>query len=277
MIPSVPTELIVLALGLGVVAGVMGSMLGLGGGVFLVPFLVLVVGMPFSEAAAISLAAVIATSNVVSAASTGRHLVNLRLGVVLEVATAAGGLSGGLLALRVPARALEGLFVLTLGLVAVQMIRRLDRTNAMPDDGRPLGKLDGRIYDEARGQTLIYRVRRVPAALAASYVAGILSTLLGIGGGIVKVPVLTSVCGVPIRVAAATSAFMIGVTATAGAVIYYGQGVMQPTLAAAVVLGSRVGTGLGMRLVERWHPRHLKLLLSLVLLTVAALMLGRML
>ena len=277
MIPPVTTDLIVLTLGLGIVSGALGSMLGLGGGVFLVPFLVMVVGMPFSAAAAISLAAVIATSNVVSAASTGRHLVNLRLGIVLEVATAAGGLSGGLLAPLVPARVLEGLFVATLGAVAIQLLRRLGRVNTVPDDGRPLGPLDGRIVDERSGQVLVYRVTRTPVAFGASFVAGLLSTMLGIGGGIVKVPVLTSWCGVPIRVAAATSAFMIGVTATAGAIIYYGQGVMIPTLAAAVVLGARVGTGAGMRLALRWQPRDLKLLLATVLLTVAGLMLWRML
>ena len=277
MIPPVTTDLIVLTLGLGIVSGALGSMLGLGGGVFLVPFLVMVVGMPFSAAAAISLAAVIATSNVVSAASTGRHLVNLRLGIVLEVATAAGGLSGGLLAPLVPARVLEGLFVATLGAVAIQLLRRLGRVNTVPDDGRPLGPLDGRLFDERSRQVLVYRVTRAPVAFGASFVAGLLSTMLGIGGGIVKVPVLTSWCGVPIRVAAATSAFMIGVTATAGAIIYSGQGVMIPTLAAAVVLGARVGTGAGMRLALRWQPRDLKLLLATVLLTVAGLMLWRML
>jgi uncharacterized protein len=106
-------------------------------------------------------------------------------------------------------------------------------------------------------------------------VAGLLSTMLGIGGGIIKVPVLISWCGVPIRVAAATSAFMIGVTATSGAIIYYGQGVMVPALAAAAVLGVRIGTASGLRLGRRWRAKWLKLLLAGILLIVAVAMVWR--
>lgn len=265
-----------LTLALGTVAGTLGSMLGLGGGVFLVPFLVMVVGLPFSAAAAVSLAAVIATSSSVSASTAGRHVMNLRLGMVLEVATAAGGLSGGLLAQLVPARLLQGLFVLTLGGVAVQMLRRLDVRNEFPDDATALpGALGGRYHDDETGRTVAYRVRRLPVALSASFVAGVLSTLLGVGGGIIKVPVLNSWCGVPIRVAAATSAFMIGVTATAGAIIYYGQGIMIPALAAAAVIGVRIGSGVGIRLAGRWSARSLKLMLALILLAVSLSMLLR--
>ncbi len=93
-----------------------------------------------------------------------------------------------------------------------------------------------------------YRVKRLPAALAASFVAGNVSSLLGIGGGIIKVPVLNAWCGTPLRAAAATSAFMIGVTATAGAVIYYGHGQLIPVLAAAAVLGVQLGSSVGMLL-----------------------------
>lgn len=276
MIPPITTPLVFLTLALGGVAGALGSMLGLGGGVFLVPFLVIVVGLPFSAAAAVSLAAVIATSSSVASSTAGRHLMNLRLGVVLEVATAAGGLSGGLLAQVVPARVLQGLFVLTLGGVAVQMLRRLDRRNVIPDDASAVpGLLGGRFHDDETGRTVVYRVQRLPLALVASYAAGVLSTLLGVGGGIVKVPVLNSWCGVPIRVAAATSAFMIGVTATAGAIIYYGHGVMVPALAAAAVVGVRIGSGVGIRLAQRWRARHLKLLLALILLAVAGMMAWR--
>src|SRR5919199_5474555 len=92
-----------------------------------------------------------------------------------------------------------------------------------------------------------YRVKRVPVALVASFLAGNVSSLLGIGGGIVKVPVLNAWCGVPLRAAAATSAFMIGVTATAGAVIYYGHGQLMPALAAAAVLGVQLGSWAGMK------------------------------
>jgi uncharacterized membrane protein YfcA len=275
MIPPITASLVALTLALGAVAGALGSLLGLGGGVFLVPFLVIVVGLPFNAAAAISLAAVIATSTSVSAATAGRHLINLRLGVVLEVATAAGGLSGGLLAQLVPARLLQLLFVTTIGAVALQLFTRLNRRNVLTDGLEDPGVLGGRFHDAEAGCAVVYRVKRLPVGLLASYIAGLLSTMLGIGGGIIKVPVLISWCGVPIRVAAATSAFMIGVTATSGAIIYYGQGVMVPALAGAAVVGVRLGTMSGLRLGSRWRTKWLKLMLATILMLVALLMLWR--
>ena len=257
----------------GILCGSIGAMLGIGGAVFLVPFLVLVMGLSFHQAAAISLAAVIATSTAVSAATAGRHLINLRLGMVLEVATAAGGLTGGLTALALSPATLQKLFAVVACVVAGIVIRGSEDSQ-LPHDADP-GTLGGRFTDERRRETFTYRVRRLPVALAASFVAGNLSTLLGIGGGIVKVPVLVTTCGVPMRVAAATSAFMIGVTATSGAMIYYGHGDMIPSLAAAAVLGTQAGSTLGMRAAARARAIWLRRLLAIVLCVVAALMLLR--
>jgi hypothetical protein len=120
-----------------------------------------------------------------------------------------------------------------------------------------------------------YRVRRLPLALFASLVAGNISTLLGVGGGIVKVPVLNAWCGVPMRAAAATSAFMIGVTATSGAVIYYGRGEVIPELAAAAVIGVQLGSASGLRVGARLRPRSLRILMALVLFGVAGSMVVR--
>ena len=110
---------------------------------------------------------------------------------------------------------------------------------------------------------------------AAGAVAGSLGALLGIGGGVIKVPALNAWCGVPLRAAAATSAFMIGVTAAGGAVIYYGRGQLVPTLAAAAVLGVQLGSWAGLRFGERAQAKWLKLLMAVVLLVVSALMFGR--
>jgi uncharacterized membrane protein YfcA len=120
-----------------------------------------------------------------------------------------------------------------------------------------------------------YRVKRLPVALAASFIAGNVSSFLGIGGGVIKVPVLNAWCGVPLRAAAATSAFMIGVTATAGAVIYYGHGQLIPALAAAAVLGVQLGSWSAMRLGARTSAKWLKLMLAIVLFVVSALMFVR--
>lgn len=262
-----------LTLLMGTLSGSLGAMLGIGGGVFLVPFLILAVGLPFHQAAAVSLAAVIATSTAVSAATAGKQLINLRLGMVLEVATAAGGLAGGLTAMALSPRALQIVFAVVAILVAAAVARRTE-TPDLPHDA-DVGALGGRYTDERTGQTVTYRVHRLPAALAASFIAGNLSTLLGIGGGVVKVPILVTWCGIPMRVAAATSAFMIGVTATSGAVIYYGHGEMIPALAASAVLGTQLGSAMGLRAAARARARGLRLLLAAVLVIVAVLMLVR--
>jgi len=254
-------------------SGSLGAMLGIGGGVFLVPFLILVVGLPFHQAAAVSLAAVIASSTAVSAATAGRQLINLRLGMALEVATAAGGLAGGLTAQMLSPQTLQIVFAVVALLVAAAVVRGSEKA-PLPHDA-DTGLLGGRFTDERTGQSVTYAVHRLPAGLVASFLAGNLSTLLGVGGGIVKVPVLVTWCGIPMRVAAATSAFMIGVTATSGAVIYYGHGAMIPALAASAVLGTQLGSALGLRASARAQTRGLRMLLAGVLVVVAGLMLVR--
>jgi len=260
---------------MGAVAGTMGALLGLGGGVFLVPFLVLAAGVPIKTAVGISLITVIATSSTVSAHAAGRQLINLRLGMLLEVATAIGGVMGGLTAYYLSEKTLEILFAAVATGVAIVMLTRLNRRNVISEPDADPGMLGGRFFDAEAGRTVIYRVKRIRLALLVSLVAGNVSTLLGLGGGILKVPVLNAWCGVPLRAAAATSAFMIGVTASTGALIYYGQGHILPTLASATVLGVLAGSRVGLRLAERIRARRLKLIMSGILAIVAALMLVR--
>jgi uncharacterized membrane protein YfcA len=250
-------------------------MLGIGGGVFLVPFLNLALGLSVTSAAAISLTTVIATSSSVSAGRTGEGVINFRLGMALEVATAAGSLLGGLTAYMISQSTLQKLFGVVATIVATTMIVRLNRRNVIVDPSGDPGALGGRFFDEETGSDVIYRVRRLPLGLAASFVAGQVSSLLGIGGGVIKVPVLNAWCGVPLRAAAATSALMIGVTATAGAVIYYGRGQLVAPLAAAAVLGVQLGSVAGLALGERVPTRQLKLLMAGVLFIVATLMFVR--
>src|SRR5712675_2335747 len=259
----------------GIVAGGLGALLGLGGGVFLVPFLNLVLRFPFSAAAAISLTTVIATSSTVSAGRAGKQLINMKLGMLLEVATAAGSFLGGVTAQFVSQSLLQRLFGVVAVIVAVIMLSRLRRRNVILDPAADPGVLGGRYHEAESGCTVTYRVKRLPLAIAASFVAGNVSSLLGIGGGIIKVPVLNAWCGVPLRAAAATSAFMIGVTATAGAVIYYGRGQLIPVLAAAAVLGVQLGSSAGMRVASRAPVRWLKVLMACVLAIVAVLMFTR--
>jgi uncharacterized membrane protein YfcA len=232
-------------------------------------------GMPIGVAAAISLTTVIGTSSTVSAGRTGSRLINYRLGMVLEVATAIGSLLGGITAQYMSERPLEQIFAIVTAGVAVTMLTRLNTRNIVVGDSLDCGVLGGRYVEAESGGIVSYRVKRLPLALFASFVAGNVSSLLGIGGGVIKVPVLNAWCGVPLRAAAATSAFMIGVTAAAGAIIYFGNGQLIPAFAAAAVLGVQAGSGAGMRVGARASSRSLKLLMAVVLFVVSATMFYR--
>jgi uncharacterized protein len=269
IIASPAVVLIVMAAG--AAAGGLGALLGIGGGVFLVPFLNLVVGLPFLSAAGISLMTVLATSNAVSARSSGRQLINLRLGMVLEVATVTGAFVGSLTVGMLADRQLQRLFAIVTAGIALLMLTRLDRRNVILDPTVDPGALGGRYHEHESGGEVTYRIRRLPLGLGVSFVAGVLSLLLGIGGGILKVPALNAWCGVPMRAAAATSAFMIGVTALAGALKYYVRGDIRPELAAAAVLGVLAGSRAGFWIGDRARAKGLKALMALVLGGVAVI------
>ena len=273
--PVVTATLALIIFVVGVASGSLGALLGLGGGVFLVPFLNLVLGFPFSVAAAISLTTVIATSSSVSANRTGQQLINMKLGMLLEVATAGGSFLGGVTAQLVAQSVLQKLFGVVAAIVAVIMLTRLQRRNVILDPSVEPGVLGGRYFEHESGAVVTYRVKRLPVAVAASFIAGNVSSLLGIGGGIIKVPVLNAWCGIPLRAAAATSAFMIGVTATAGATIYYGRGQLEPTLAATAVLGVQLGSWAGMRFGAAASAKWLKILMAGLLFILAVVMFMR--
>jgi uncharacterized protein len=259
----------------GAAAGSLGALLGIGGGVFLVPLLNLALGFPIRVAAAISLATVIATSSTVTAGKAGKHLMNFRFGMLLEVSTAAGSVLGGLTAQFMAQSVLQILFGVITGAVAALTVARANRRNVILDTGIDPGVLGGRFHDEESGSTVVYRIKRLPLALGASFIAGNISSLLGIGGGVIKVPVLNGWCGMPLRAAAATSAFMIGVTATGGVIVYYVSGDLLPAAAAAAILGVQLGSWYGLHMSPRLPIKSLKLLLASVLAIVAVLMFAR--
>jgi uncharacterized membrane protein YfcA len=258
-----------MVLAVGAVAGGLGALLGLGGGVFLVPFLNAALGVPFNVASGVGLMSVIATSSVVSASGAGRRPVNLRLGMVLQIASSAGGLLGGVYVARMPPRALYIMFAAVTAVIAAIVLSRAGRRNVILDRSTAPGAFGGRFYEEESGQEVVYRVRRLPAAVAVSFAGGSVSGLLGIGGGILQVPALTAWCGVPLRAAAATSAVMIGITAVASAPIYYARGNVVPPLAAAAVLGVLLGSRVGFWFGDRARAKWLKLLMAGVLAAVS--------
>jgi uncharacterized membrane protein YfcA len=266
-VPEYPPLLLGLA---GAATGLLGSLLGLGGGVFLVPLLTLAFGLPIRAAIGASLLSVIATASASATISLRRGLVNVRLGMMLEVATTIGGLAGSLVASRLTQRQLFLMFGVTLVAMGALAALRSGRRNVIADLSVDPGRLGGRLVE---GTTeYVYRVRRQPLAVAASLLAGAIAGLLGLGGGIVKVPVLTTFCGVPMRVAAATSTFVIGVTAAAAAMPYFARGDLALPVTSAVALGALPGSLVGARLSEQLETRSLKMLMAAVLLTVGARM-----
>lgn len=255
----------------GVAAGVFGSLLGLGGGILIVPLLTIVFGLPLREAVGVSLICVIVTSGAAAAVYLERRVANLRLGMTLELFTAIGALVGGVVAFLVSERILAALFSAMLMYVAVSMIRSRD---PQPDaEGaaevpaiQPFGlTLDGPGY----------AVHGLGRGIVGSVAAGVVSALLGIGGGLVKVPVMHLLMGVPLRVATATSNLMIGVTASASAIIYLVRGGIDPYVVGPTAIGVFLGATLGSRTAHRIDLRVLRILFVVVLSWTAYEMIRR--
>lgn len=256
-------------MGAGAVAGCLGALLGIGGGVFLVPFLQFVIGLPLNVASGVGLMTVIATSSVVSMGSAGRQLVNLRLGMLLQVAASSSALLAAVLVVRLPERMLFVMFSAVTAIIAVLMLARLERRNVILDGSVDPGPFGGRFYEEESGREVVYRTRRLSVGLLVSLVAGFISGTLGIGGGILQVPALNAWCGVPLRAAAATSAVMIGVTAVSSAPLYFARGDVSAPLAAAAILGVLLGSRAGFWFGGRARAKWLKLLMAGVLAFVS--------
>lgn len=266
-------ELLVLLVALG--AGAFGALLGVGGGLILVPVLTLFLGVEIKLAVAASLLGVIAVSTTASTTYLARGWVDRRLGLVLLVATAFGGILGGYVAGVLDGRVIAAIFGLVLLVVVGQMVRR--RVEAPIDPGSQPGRLevDGSYVEPTTGEEVGYRARRIGTGGVISIGAGALSGLLGIGGGVVNVPTMNVLMGVPIRVAVSTSTYMLGATAVASAVLYYARGEIDGLIAAPVVVGVLVGARLGARLAARVPQRALQLIFAIVALVFAAQMLLR--
>jgi uncharacterized membrane protein YfcA len=266
---------ILFVMGAGAVAGCLGALLGIGGGVFLIPFLNVVVGLDMRAAAGISLMTVIATSSIVAAGSANRDVINLRLGILLQIPAVAGGLIGAVGVESLSQKTLYMIFASVTGVIALVMLTRLDRRNVILDGTISPGPLGGRYYEAESGRQIVYQLRRLPAALGISFSGGVLSGLLGIGGGILQVPALNAWCGIPMRAAAATTAAMIGVTALGSAPIYYARGRVIAPLAAAAVIGVLIGSRAGMWMSPRARAKWLKLLMAIVLAMVSGIYIFR--
>jgi uncharacterized membrane protein YfcA len=249
-------------------AGCLGALVGIGGGVLLVPILNTVIGLPFNEATAVSLVGVLATSS--SAGLSNRRLLNARLAVLLLFFSVSGSTLGAGLLMRFSESTYKLVFGLTAALIAGVMFVRLNRRNVLPADADP-GVLGGRIHDHDTGEDAVYRVNRVPLAAGVSFGAGVLTSFVGIGGGILIVPLLNSLCGVPLRAAAATSVLMIGVTAVPSLAAHWAHGFLGDYhLAGMTAVGVLMGFQIGLGISPRAQVRSLKLIMAGILVIVAA-------
>ncbi len=276
-LPGDPNPLLLAPFGAAI--GLIGSVLGVGGGIFVVPVLVLALGVPMHQAIAVSLAAIVAASSAVASVNVERGLANMRLGVTLEVTTAAGSICGALASGSISHRVLQITFALALFPVAAAMLlksRSSGGTAAVPPaegpEG-PAGAMDSDFFDPSRDSRVPYRVRNLAPASILSFFAGGLSGLLGLGGGIIQVPVMTLVCGVPMKAAAATSNFLIGVSAAASAFIYFRRGYLDPDLAAPIVVGVLIGSFAGIKVLYRAPAGRIQAVFSVFVLAVAVKML----
>jgi len=263
---------IVLLAVVGLAGGGLGSMVGLGAGVFIIPALSLFLGVPVHTAIAASLVAIVATSTTAAASYCRDNLTNLRLGMTLETFTVSGALAGGLLGAALGREVLSGIFGGVMVLVSVYMGLRQGHDASLAVSEEERGLLGGSCPDRSLGRVINYRVRRLPAGLVASLVAGGVSGLLGVGGGFLKVPVMVLAMGVPVRAAVATSSFMIGVTATAGSLVYFTRGMVDPVTTVPVVLGVTLGAHLGSRLAQRVRSAVLARVLAAFLFLLAVQM-----
>lgn len=256
-------------------AGFVGALFGLGGGILIIPFLTLVEGVPVPLAVGASIVSVVATSSSSAATYVRDHLTNIRLGMFLEIGAVAGAITGAVVAVFLPASALFILFGVSLLYTTVVMIRgrRVDFPSGAEADraSRSLG-LSGSYEELSRKELVKYEVTRTPLTLLIIYFGGMVAGLLGIGGGTINVPTMNLISKIPMKVASATSNFMIGVTAAASSTVYLFRGDVVPLLTAPLIIGVAGGAIVGTRVLKLSPPTQVKIAFGLLLAVISVLM-----
>ena len=272
-----PTFFLIVLFLISVAAGFLGSLLGLGGGMIVIPALTLLFHVDIHYAFGASIVSVIATSCGAAAAYVKEKITNIRIAMFLEVATTVGAITGATLLAVVRTPALFIIFGIVLLLSFVPVIRRRQEAPIKGTLSKQNGlsrrlRLEGKYYDEYLDREVSYEASKTPIAFGMMYIAGIISGLLGVGSGPFKVLSMDIAMRLPIKVSTTTSNFMIGVTAAASAGIYFARGYINPFVAAPVALGVLVGATLG----ARWLPRAKNILIrrifAIVLVIVAVQM-----
>lgn len=265
----------ILLLGASVFAGFLGALLGLGGGIIIVPFLTLYYGVEIRYAIAASLISIVATSSGAAASYLKDSLTNLRLAVFLEIGTVGGAILGFLISASINSKYLYLLFGILLLVSAVLMLRR--REENLAGASHPWAEalnLNGS-YPAESGERIFYHVEKVPQGLLIMFGAGVLSSLLGIGSGIFKVLAMDGAMKLPMKVSSATSNFMIGVTAAASAGAYFFRGDVRPEIAAPVAVGIIAGSFVGAKIMVKLPARIIRQIFVVVLVIVSVQMIRK--
>lgn len=260
----------ILVLSLSVVAGFIGSLTGLGGGVIIVPALALALGVNIKYAIGASLVSVIATSSGAAAAYVREGFSNIRIGMLLEIATTLGAIAGAILAAHVSTHAIAIVFGLVLLQAAYQSFFTAEHENAALGESDALAtKLCLGSDYPVNGKRQAYGVRNVPGGFSLMFGAGALSGLLGIGSGALKVIAMDRIMKIPFKVSTTTSNFMIGVTAAASAGVYLSRGYIDPRVAMPVMLGVLAGAFFGTKVLVQARVRTLRIVFGVVVLALA--------
>jgi len=261
-----------------IAAGLIGALAGVGGGILVIPVLTIGFGVDIRLAVGASIVSVIATSSGAAAAYVRDRMTDMRVGMFLELATTTGAVCGALLAAVVaPAFLYVLLGVVLLSSAGMQVARLGEET---PPTSPPSAlavrlRLESSYPDRRLGREVPYSARRIPLGFALMWIAGVVSGLLGIGSGVLKVLAMDGAMRLPMKVSSATSNFMIGVTAAASAGIYLSRGDVDPRIAAPVALGVLAGALVGARLLQHISNRAVRLVFLPVLVVVGLETIGR--
>ncbi len=262
--------LVILFIG-SLLAGLLGSILGIGGGAIIVPLLTIFFHVPIRIAIAASIVSVIATSSGGAIAFLRDGLTNIRVAMFLELATTTGAIFGALITKSVPDRLLFILFAVVLMWSAIAMVRKPKEVETLITSNDKIAnklKLGATITTEREGK-ITYTLVKTKIGLAMMFCAGMVSSLLGIGSGVLKVPAMDLVMRMPLKASTATSNFMIGVTAASSAIIYLAEGQVDPILTAPVAVGVVIGATIGSRKLKTVNLNSLRYLFVVVLFVVA--------
>ena len=254
----------------GLIAGVMGAIFGIGGGMIIVPILTILFGLAAKEAVAISLVGIVATSVGASSVYVKKRVSNIHLGLLLEVTTVFGAILGVFVASYLSNFAMTAIFSIVLIFTAIKMIT--DPKRIIEPSEEP-GTYRFTYYDEVKEKDMRYDIQNAEKGIAMCTLAGVVSSMTGMGGGSIKVPIMNMYMGVPMKAATATSNYMIGITAFVGAILYFMMGEVSLTFAGAVAVGGFVGSMIGTKVSSYIDGKSLRKYFSILLFFISAIML----